>query len=115
MKKLLFLLLAFSFHISLAYGQACDSSTRTIMLKDKRGQKLTEKAVFELFHLAPKNTGADFNDYDRTAKFMSEFLHGNPDADKSRFWSGYGEGNPFVRAPAEKAKDYIKNYKLEDF
>jgi hypothetical protein len=115
MKKLVLLLLLLSFPVSFAYGQACGKSVRTISLKFEANEKPPKKVSYELFYLAPKNTGADYNDYERTGKFLSQFLYDNPNAKDGKFWMGYETENPFINVPAQKAEDYIKTYKLEDF
>jgi hypothetical protein len=115
MKKLIFLLLVILFPVSLVYGQACGGSTRTILLKHEKGEKPPKKVSYELFYLAPKNTGADLNDYERTTKFLSKFLYDNENAEKKISWGGYDEENPFISVAAERAEKYIESYKLEDF
>ena len=115
MKKLALLFLLVAFQISFADGQACGKSVRTISLKFDSGQKPPAKVEYELFYLAPKNTGAEYNDYGRYAKFLSQFLYDNPDAEKRQFWLGYETENPFIKVSAEKAEGYFKNYKLDDF
>ena len=115
MKKLVLLLLLVAFQVSFAEGQACGKSVRTISLKYDSGQKPPAKVIYELFYLAPKNTGADYNDYERYVKFLSQFLYDNPETEKGRFWLGYETENPFVKVPAAKAENYLKKYKLEDF
>jgi hypothetical protein len=112
MKKLAFLLLIIACQVSITYAQACGGSTRTISLKYEAGENAPLKVNYKLFYLAPKNTGAEKNDYERLRKFLSKFLYDNPDAEKYTFWSGY---DAFVKVPAEKAENYIKNYRLEDF
>ena len=114
MKNLIFLLIVICLPVSFVEGQACGSSTRRISLKYETGATPPAKVSYELFYLAPKNTGADYNDNARTSKFLSNFLY-DADAKQNLFWAGYGEENSFVVVAAEKAENYIKNYKLEDF
>src|SRR5688500_15262162 len=97
MKKLVLLLLLVAFQVSFAQGQACGKSVPTISLKFESGQKPPAKVTYELFYLAPKNTAADYNDYERYAKFLSQFLHDNSDAKKGQFWLGYETENPFIK------------------
>jgi len=115
MKKLIFLLLIISFQVSFIYGQACGRSTRIISLKFEANKKPAKKVTYELFYLARKNSGAGYNDYERDAKFLSQFLYDDPNAKTNMFWAGYDTENPFVIVPAEKAEKYIETYKLEDF
>jgi hypothetical protein len=115
MKKLVLLLLLVSFQVSFTYGQACGGSIRTISLKFEANKKTPKKVSYELFYLAPKNTGAGYNDYERDAKFLSQFLYDDPKAKTNMFWGGYDDKDPFVTVPAEKAEKYIETYKLEDF
>jgi hypothetical protein len=112
MKKLAFLLFLVACQVSIAYAQACGGSTRTISLKYKAGENQPQKVGYELFYLAPKNTGAEKNDYERLRKFLSKFLYDDPDAEKYTFWGGY---DAFVKVPAERAENYLKDYRLEDF
>ena len=84
-------------------------------MKFETNEKTPKKISYELFYLAPKNTGAGYNDYERDAKFLSKFLYDDPNAKTNMFWSGYDDENPFVIVPAEKAEKYIETYKLEDF
>ena len=115
MKKLVFLLLVLSFPVSFVYGQACGKSTRTISLKYEKNAKPAKKVGYELFYLAPKNTGADLNDYERTGKFLSKFLYDDGNDEKNIRWQGYGDGNMFIAVGSERAEKYIESYKLEDF
>jgi hypothetical protein len=112
MKKLAFLLFVVFCQASIVYAQACGGSTRTISLKYEAGAKPPRQVGYQLFYLAPKNTGAEKNDYERLRKFLSKFLYDNPDAEKYTFWGGY---DAFVKVPPEKAENYIKDYRLEDF
>src|ERR1044071_1271375 len=89
MKKFAFLLLIIACQVSITYAQACGGSTRTISLKYETGENAPREVNYKLFYLAPKNTGAEMNDYERLRKFLSKFLYDNPDAEKYTFWSGY--------------------------
>jgi hypothetical protein len=65
MNKIALLFLLVAFQVSFADGQACGKSVRTISLKFESAQKPPVKVEYELFYLVPKNTGADYNDYER--------------------------------------------------
>lgn len=115
MKKLILFLFIFSSAVSIAFGQACGMSKRHFVLEFEKGIRTPERVGYEMFYLAPKGTGADKNDYPRLAKFLSEFLYDNADAEKTMFWINYEPENPLLKIPADKAEKYIATYKLEDF
>lgn len=113
MKKILLLISIICFSVSLVHAQACGRSVRTITLEYKAKEKPPKEVSYELFYLAPKEDGSKYNDNEKMAKFLSDFL--NDSTLKGNFWGGYGTGNPFVNVPVEKAENYIKNYNVEDF
>jgi hypothetical protein len=114
MKKILLLICIVSFSVSIVYAQACGKSVRTITLEYKPNEKPPKKVSYELFYLAPKEDGSKFNDYEKMSKFLTDFL-GDSTKGEHFFWAGYGDGNPFVNVPTEKAENYIKNYNVKDF
>jgi hypothetical protein len=115
MKKIFLLFLLLSIPVSFSYGQACGKSVRTISLKFEKSKNPPAEVGYQLFYLAPKNTGKEPNNYERTGNFLSQFLYDKPKAEGWKFWLGYDEKNPFIKVPAERAENYIKSYKLADF
>lgn len=111
MKKILLLICIVCFGVSFVHAQACGKSVRTISLEYPPDKKPAKKVSYELFYLAPKEDGSKYNDDEKMSKFLIDFL--GDSTLKGKFWGGYEES--FVSVPREKAEDYIKDYRLEDF
>lgn len=100
---------------SFSYAQACGKSERTISLKFGQKVKPLKKVSYELFYLAPKGTGAEYNNPERTGKFLLPFLDEKFVPNNNYFWENYKEESPFIKMPSTKAEKYLKTYKLLDF
>jgi hypothetical protein len=95
------------------FSQVCGGSVRRINLVYAAGVRPPSIVHYDLFYLMPR--GESRVEYEEQAQFISEFLYGDRDARKGRFWVTYNQGTKFLPASADKAEAYINGYNAAEF
>ena len=114
-KSFLFLILLTIFTISTANAQSCGGSYLNLELKFEKNVKPPEKANYELFYVLPKLKNANEIWDEKTIELVSKFYYGDTKKEKYHFWNLSESKYEFLKVSPEKANQYLKNYKLEDF
>lgn len=114
-KSFVFLILLTVFTFSTAKAQVCGGSYLNLELKFEENVKTPEKVNYELFYVLPKLKNASEIWDEKTIEFVSKFYYGDSKKEKYQFWKLSESKYKFLIVSPEKAENYLKNYKLEDF